>query len=381
MLGIVAWSGQGQFRLKRPLERSDEKKPMVSDSVGLTSAHPRPVFGVHRDQPLEAGLALKTFKRGLLLSYHPATITRMHLREEPRLAAQYCDQCGKRVATSARFCPNCGAEQEPVIVRVPIPNQLRFEVLKRDSQTCVYCGRRPPHVALEVDHVIPVSSGGRTEFSNLVTACQDCNRGKGANLVEDTEYQDYLLQRETEDALLEEQLNQYNNLTLGRIKLMAALDHAFWGYPVIADKENPLYIFLKNDYVKAWQGGKTLLMAMQETLGMLTIYPRDRTSPKFRMMVQRLEYATNSYNRIFPYRACYHQLYLQTQFEEVRELCGSALESIDDTLDSRDTLLWALGEENWHHPIEANLSFRPTNLRLEILGVLPRNELNDIEDN
>lgn len=62
--------------------------------------------------------------------------------------------------------------------RVPISKRLRFEVFKRDSFECCYCGATPPGVLLECDHIEPVSAGGPTEIDNLVTACQACNRGK-----------------------------------------------------------------------------------------------------------------------------------------------------------------------------------------------------------
>ncbi len=59
-----------------------------------------------------------------------------------------------------------------------IPTTLRFSVLERDGFACVYCGRSAPGVVLEVDHVNPESSGGKTDSDNLVTACWECNRGK-----------------------------------------------------------------------------------------------------------------------------------------------------------------------------------------------------------
>lgn len=59
----------------------------------------------------------------------------------------------------------------------------RFEVFKRDSFTCQYCGRRPPEVVLEVDHIHPVSQGGTDDELNLFTSCYDCNRGKRAKLL------------------------------------------------------------------------------------------------------------------------------------------------------------------------------------------------------
>lgn len=57
---------------------------------------------------------------------------------------------------------------------------LRFDVLKRDNYKCRICGRSARDgVQLEVDHIKPVSQGGKTEMSNLQTLCKDCNRGKG----------------------------------------------------------------------------------------------------------------------------------------------------------------------------------------------------------
>lgn len=58
--------------------------------------------------------------------------------------------------------------------------QLRFEVFKRDSFTCQYCGQTPPDAILEVDHIQPRSEGGSEDINNLTTACFSCNRGKGA---------------------------------------------------------------------------------------------------------------------------------------------------------------------------------------------------------
>ena len=67
--------------------------------------------------------------------------------------------------------------------RKAIPKSIRFEVFKRDSFVCQYCGRAAPEVILECDHIIPVAEGGSNELLNLVTACRDCNRGKGKRLL------------------------------------------------------------------------------------------------------------------------------------------------------------------------------------------------------
>jgi 5-methylcytosine-specific restriction endonuclease McrA len=59
-----------------------------------------------------------------------------------------------------------------------ISPKQRWEIFERDKYTCKYCGRKPPEVALTVDHFVPVDADGTKEPDNLVTACQDCNAGK-----------------------------------------------------------------------------------------------------------------------------------------------------------------------------------------------------------
>ncbi len=57
---------------------------------------------------------------------------------------------------------------------------LRYDVLKRDNYKCCICGAsaRMDGVKLEVDHIKPISKGGKTVLNNLQTLCMDCNRGK-----------------------------------------------------------------------------------------------------------------------------------------------------------------------------------------------------------
>ena len=59
-----------------------------------------------------------------------------------------------------------------------ITKKIRFEILNRDNFTCQYCGKKAPETEMEVDHIIPVSRGGTHDYSNMVTSCYSCNRGK-----------------------------------------------------------------------------------------------------------------------------------------------------------------------------------------------------------
>lgn len=63
--------------------------------------------------------------------------------------------------------------------RKSISKRERFAVFERDSFTCQYCGRKAPEVHLEIDHIRPVCDGGTNDISNLITACAECNTGKG----------------------------------------------------------------------------------------------------------------------------------------------------------------------------------------------------------
>jgi len=66
-------------------------------------------------------------------------------------------------------------------IRKAVSKKTRFEVFKRDNFTCQYCSAKPPKVPLEIDHLLPVCKKGTNHIDNLITACFDCNRGKGGN--------------------------------------------------------------------------------------------------------------------------------------------------------------------------------------------------------
>ena len=66
-----------------------------------------------------------------------------------------------------------------------LSKKLRFEVFKRDSFTCQYCGRSAPDVILQVDHIEPRSKGGKNNILNLITSCAECNAGKSDRRLSD----------------------------------------------------------------------------------------------------------------------------------------------------------------------------------------------------
>lgn len=58
--------------------------------------------------------------------------------------------------------------------KVPL---TRKNVLLRDDYICQYCGKRSTK-GMTVDHIIPRSLGGKTEWDNVVCACKECNNKK-----------------------------------------------------------------------------------------------------------------------------------------------------------------------------------------------------------
>ena len=60
----------------------------------------------------------------------------------------------------------------------------RYNIYARDQDTCQYCGRHFTRAALNLDHVVPRSQGGRTTWENVVCCCVTCNLSKGGRTPE-----------------------------------------------------------------------------------------------------------------------------------------------------------------------------------------------------
>lgn len=57
------------------------------------------------------------------------------------------------------------------VYRAKVP-YTRKNVLIRDKYTCQYCGSTND---ITVDHILPRSRGGKTDFLNCVASCKECN--------------------------------------------------------------------------------------------------------------------------------------------------------------------------------------------------------------
>lgn len=70
------------------------------------------------------------------------------------------------------------------------PKLTKQAVLERDGYTCQYTGKKftkkNAHKHLNIDHVVPRASGGRSTWDNLVAACKEVNTAKDSKLLEQT---------------------------------------------------------------------------------------------------------------------------------------------------------------------------------------------------
>jgi 5-methylcytosine-specific restriction endonuclease McrA len=65
----------------------------------------------------------------------------------------------------------------------------RGNIYLRDHNRCQYCGKRFTASELSLDHVVPISRGGRSSWDNVVCACLPCNVRKGNKLLSECEMQ------------------------------------------------------------------------------------------------------------------------------------------------------------------------------------------------
>jgi 5-methylcytosine-specific restriction endonuclease McrA len=78
--------------------------------------------------------------------------------------------------------------QVPVVIRLikfvrrVFKNKVPFSkrnVFIRDKQTCAYCGEKIEIISnCTIDHIIPRAQGGKTTWTNCITACKPCNNKK-----------------------------------------------------------------------------------------------------------------------------------------------------------------------------------------------------------
>ena len=89
-------------------------------------------------------------------------------------------------ANESWFVPEVLMYTKKIKKRKRTPNFSRYGIFYRDKWTCQYCGKKGTGKTLTFDHVLPRKHGGVTSWTNIVTACQPCNRKKGSLLLKDS---------------------------------------------------------------------------------------------------------------------------------------------------------------------------------------------------
>ncbi len=68
--------------------------------------------------------------------------------------------------------------------------KTRWWQQKTASGTCYYCNKKVAYKNITMDHVVPLTRGGRSTKDNLVPSCKTCNTAKKSMLP--IEWQEYL---------------------------------------------------------------------------------------------------------------------------------------------------------------------------------------------
>ena len=67
----------------------------------------------------------------------------------------------------------------------------KSNVFLRDNYRCLYCSTKVNNNTATMDHVLPLSKGGKTTWNNIATACSPCNTRKEDKLHMKPAYQPY----------------------------------------------------------------------------------------------------------------------------------------------------------------------------------------------
>jgi 5-methylcytosine-specific restriction endonuclease McrA len=127
---------------------------------------------------------IATKDRTLLLTawYFPYKV----IRWEDAVCMIYVGKADSLVDYAERVSSPSTSMQMPAVIRlrrssIKVKRGVKFSrinVFTRDKFRCQYCGAKKPMALLTFDHVIPRCCGGRTEWTNIVTACRPCNGRK-----------------------------------------------------------------------------------------------------------------------------------------------------------------------------------------------------------
>jgi 5-methylcytosine-specific restriction endonuclease McrA len=74
-------------------------------------------------------------------------------------------------------------------INVSLTKKIPFSkqnIFVRDNYLCQYCGKELNVKNATVDHIHPISRGGKNSYVNCVCSCKTCNQWKGDKLLSET---------------------------------------------------------------------------------------------------------------------------------------------------------------------------------------------------
>lgn len=108
-------------------------------------------------------------------------------RREVRNVEAKCEYCGNRFIKKNKGHKYCSKKCCMLVGnKTYVENRkiTHFEIFKHDNFTCQYCGKTPRDgIKLAVDHIYPLSKGGKEDRFNLITACEECNSSKSDKIM------------------------------------------------------------------------------------------------------------------------------------------------------------------------------------------------------
>jgi len=128
-------------------------------------------------------------QRALLLDRNYMALSVVSWKKAVKLMVKGKAEAVDPGSTAASIKHGAGTFRIPTVIRLltVIPwkahmGRMKFSrrnMLVRDNNECQYCGTHVGKNTATVDHVIPRSKGGKTDYTNCVTSCKDCNNAKG----------------------------------------------------------------------------------------------------------------------------------------------------------------------------------------------------------
>lgn len=126
----------------------------------------------------------------------------------------------KETEKIVRNCTNTYTFKVPLVLRLVemvktvYKNKVPFSrknIFVRDNFECQYCGSSK---RLSLDHVVPTSRGGKTNFMNCVTSCVACNLKKGNKSIEEAHMK--LFKQPHEPTIMEVIKLKVKNTSIGK---------------------------------------------------------------------------------------------------------------------------------------------------------------------